>query len=65
MDIDARVRPVLGGAQIPREMLSEDLDGCFGSVVSGVAGRVGDALLGARDDDCSGRGGRGGGLHGG
>jgi hypothetical protein len=63
--MDARLGLFFRRAQIPREVLGESLDGRFGRVVSGVAGRVGDALLGARDDDCGGRGGGGGGLHGG
>ena len=62
--MDARIQLVLGGAQVPREMFREGLDGCLGSVVGGVAGRVRDALLGARDDYCGGRGGRCRGLHG-
>ena len=46
-----------GRAKEMRELLGERLDGRLGRVVRRVAGRVGDSLLGAREDDGGGTGG--------
>lgn len=40
-----------GGAQIVGQVFGEGLEGGFAGVVGRVARRVGDALLGAREDD--------------
>lgn len=55
--MDRRVRRRLG--EVEGQVLGERFDGGLGRVVCGVAGRVGDALLGACDDDACGRGRRG------
>ena len=41
----------VGGAQVVREVFGHGLDGGLGGVVAWVAGRVGDALLAAGQDD--------------
>ena len=48
-----------GGAQVEGQLLGEGFERRFAGVVGRVAGRVGDALLGARKDDGGGGGGRG------